>query len=179
MVSEAISEHLLSKIFRKVGAERRTRGREMLPTLAVGWRASAARGDEAGRSSWRVYRRSGQSAFRVDTFNYTDSRVAQINLLGPTPLPPTQTAACLRIQNLFGRINPSYLPTPLVLMLKLSWEASKQLVWIVVTGDNSCRKQKFGLVPFRLLLFRLLPFSPTYYTARCHFAYSCKMFTST
>ena len=99
----------------------------------------------------------------VDTFNYTDSRVAQINLPGPTPLPPTQTAACLRIQNLFGRINPSYLPTPLVLMLKLSWEASKQLVWIVVTGDNSCRKQKLGLVPFRLLLFRLLPFSPTYY----------------
>ena len=30
-------------------AERRTRGGEMLPTLAVGWRASAWRGEEAGR----------------------------------------------------------------------------------------------------------------------------------
>ena len=29
-------------------AERRTRGGEMLPTLAVGWRASALRGKEAG-----------------------------------------------------------------------------------------------------------------------------------
>ena len=32
-----------------VGGERRTRGREMLLTLAVGWRASALRGGEAGR----------------------------------------------------------------------------------------------------------------------------------
>ena len=30
-------------------AGRRTRGREMLPTLAVGWRASALRAEEAGR----------------------------------------------------------------------------------------------------------------------------------
>ena len=30
-------------------AERRTRGGEMLPTLAIGWRASALRGEEAGR----------------------------------------------------------------------------------------------------------------------------------
>ena len=30
-------------------AERRTRGGEMLPTLAVGWRASALSGEEAGR----------------------------------------------------------------------------------------------------------------------------------
>ena len=30
-------------------AERRTRGGEMLPTLAGGWRASALRGEEAGR----------------------------------------------------------------------------------------------------------------------------------
>ena len=30
-------------------AERRTRGGEMLPTLAVGWRASELRGEEAGR----------------------------------------------------------------------------------------------------------------------------------
>ena len=29
-------------------AERRTRGGEMVPTLAVGWRASASRGEEAG-----------------------------------------------------------------------------------------------------------------------------------
>ena len=32
-----------------MGAERRTRGGEMLPTLAGGWRASALRGEEAGR----------------------------------------------------------------------------------------------------------------------------------
>ena len=31
-----------------VGAERRMRGGEMLPTLVVGWRASALRGEEAG-----------------------------------------------------------------------------------------------------------------------------------
>ena len=31
------------------GAERRTQGGEMLPTLAVGWRASALRSEEAGR----------------------------------------------------------------------------------------------------------------------------------
>ena len=31
------------------GAEREARGGEMLPTLAVGWRASALRGEEAGR----------------------------------------------------------------------------------------------------------------------------------
>ena len=31
-----------------MGAERRTRGGEMLPTLAVGWRASLLRGEEAG-----------------------------------------------------------------------------------------------------------------------------------
>ena len=31
------------------GAERRTRGREMLPTLVVGWQASVLRGEEAGR----------------------------------------------------------------------------------------------------------------------------------
>ena len=30
-------------------ADRRTRGGEMLPTLAVGWRASALRGGKAGR----------------------------------------------------------------------------------------------------------------------------------
>ena len=30
-------------------AERRTRGGEMLPTLAVAWRASELRGEEAGR----------------------------------------------------------------------------------------------------------------------------------
>ena len=29
--------------------ERRTQGGEMLPTLVVGWRASALRGEEAGR----------------------------------------------------------------------------------------------------------------------------------
>ena len=34
---------------RGVGAERRTRGGEMLPTLAVGWRVSELRGEEAGR----------------------------------------------------------------------------------------------------------------------------------
>ena len=34
---------------RGVGAERRTRGGEMLPTLAVGWRASELRDEEAGR----------------------------------------------------------------------------------------------------------------------------------
>ena len=32
-----------------MGAERRTRGGEMLPTLAVGWRASELRSKEAGR----------------------------------------------------------------------------------------------------------------------------------
>jgi len=32
-----------------VGAERRARGGKMLPTLAVGWRASTVRGEEAGR----------------------------------------------------------------------------------------------------------------------------------
>ena len=32
-----------------VGAECEARGGEMLPTLAVGWRASALRGEEAGR----------------------------------------------------------------------------------------------------------------------------------
>ena len=32
-----------------MGAERRTRGGEMLPTLAVGWRASALGGEEGGR----------------------------------------------------------------------------------------------------------------------------------
>ena len=37
------------------GAERRTRGREMLPTLAVGWRASVVRGDEAGRFRGRRF----------------------------------------------------------------------------------------------------------------------------
>ena len=31
------------------GGGRRARGGEMLPTLAVGWRASALRGEEAGR----------------------------------------------------------------------------------------------------------------------------------
>ena len=31
-----------------MGAERRMRGGKMLPTLAVGWRASALRGEEAG-----------------------------------------------------------------------------------------------------------------------------------
>ena len=54
MVSEVILEHL---ILRGVGAEhevrgvakRRTRGGEMLPTLAGGWRASVLRGEEAGR----------------------------------------------------------------------------------------------------------------------------------
>ena len=30
------------------GGERRTRGGEMLPTLAVGWRASGLRGEQAG-----------------------------------------------------------------------------------------------------------------------------------
>ena len=33
----------------KDGGQRRTRGGEMLPTLAVGWRATAGRGEEAGR----------------------------------------------------------------------------------------------------------------------------------
>ena len=32
-----------------LGAERRTRGGEILLTLAGGWRASALRGEEAGR----------------------------------------------------------------------------------------------------------------------------------
>jgi len=48
-------------------AERRTRGGEMIPTLAIGWRASAVRGKEAWpppRSSWRVHRCCGRSAFR-------------------------------------------------------------------------------------------------------------------
>ena len=30
------------------GGERRTRGGEILPTLAVGWRASGLRGEQAG-----------------------------------------------------------------------------------------------------------------------------------
>ena len=29
-------------------AKRRTRGRDMLPKLVIGWRASAVRGEEAG-----------------------------------------------------------------------------------------------------------------------------------
>ena len=45
------------------GAERRTRGGEMLPTLTVGWRASATRGEEAGR--FREV--GGVPAFAVDT----------------------------------------------------------------------------------------------------------------
>ena len=32
-----------------MGAERRTQGGEMLPMLAVGWRASTLRDEEAGR----------------------------------------------------------------------------------------------------------------------------------
>ena len=32
-----------------MGADREARGGKMLPTLAVGWRASALRGEEAGR----------------------------------------------------------------------------------------------------------------------------------
>ena len=32
----------------EVGAERRMRGGELVPTLAVGWRASASRGEKAG-----------------------------------------------------------------------------------------------------------------------------------
>ena len=32
-----------------MGAERKVRGGEMLPTPAVGWRASELRGEEAGR----------------------------------------------------------------------------------------------------------------------------------
>ena len=31
-----------------MGAERRLRGREMLPTLVVGWQVSELRGEEAG-----------------------------------------------------------------------------------------------------------------------------------
>ena len=56
-----------------LGAERRTQGREMLPMLAVGWRASALRGEEAG--SWHVHHCCGRSAFSVDT-STVDSRVA-------------------------------------------------------------------------------------------------------
>ena len=47
-------------------AERRMRGGEMLPTLAVGWRASSVRGEEV-RSSWRVHHCCGRST--VDTIN--------------------------------------------------------------------------------------------------------------
>ena len=50
-----------------VGAERRTRGGEKLPMLAVGWRASADRGGEAGRYrevTGVVHRCCGRSAFR-------------------------------------------------------------------------------------------------------------------
>ena len=32
-----------------VGAKRKTRGGEMFPSLAIGWQASAVRGEEAGR----------------------------------------------------------------------------------------------------------------------------------
>ena len=56
-----------------LGAERRMQGREMLPMLAVGWRASALRGEEAG--SWHVHHCCGRSAFLVDT-STVDSRVA-------------------------------------------------------------------------------------------------------
>ena len=34
---------------RAMGVERKVRNGEMLPTIAVGWRASALRGEEAGR----------------------------------------------------------------------------------------------------------------------------------
>ena len=49
----------------------------MLPTLAVDWRASELRGEEVGcfpRSSWRVHRCCGRSAFAVDNLT-VDTRV--------------------------------------------------------------------------------------------------------
>ena len=50
--------------------ERRRRGREMLLTLAEGWRASVLRGEEAARFrevlNWRVHHCCGLSAFAVD-----------------------------------------------------------------------------------------------------------------
>ena len=54
-----------------VGAERRTRGEEKLPTLAVGWRSSAERGEEAVRFcevTGVVHRCCGRSAFRGSHF---------------------------------------------------------------------------------------------------------------
>ena len=61
------------------GGGSRVRGGEMLPTLAVGWRASALKGEEAGRfrevRSWCVHRWCGQSVFAVDTLT-VDSQAA-------------------------------------------------------------------------------------------------------
>ena len=53
-----------------MGAERRTRSGEMLPKLAVGWRASALRGEEAGRFrevAGMSNRSCRRSAFAVDS----------------------------------------------------------------------------------------------------------------
>ena len=54
--------------------ERRTRGGEMLPILAVGWRTSALRGEESGRFREVAGRCCGRSAFVVDNLTI-DSRV--------------------------------------------------------------------------------------------------------
>ena len=59
-------------------AERRTRGGEMLPTLAVGWRASALSGEEAGRFrevAGVSMVAAGGPRFAVDNLT-VDSRVA-------------------------------------------------------------------------------------------------------
>ena len=54
--------------------ERRTRGGEMLLMLAVGWRASALRGEEAGCFCEVAGCCCGRSAFTVDNLTI-DSRV--------------------------------------------------------------------------------------------------------
>ena len=55
----------------------------MLPTLVVGWRASAVKGEEAGRRFHEVAGLSivaaGKSVFAVDTLT-ADSRVASISI---------------------------------------------------------------------------------------------------
>ena len=55
----------------------------MLPTLVVGWRSSAVKGEEAGRRFREVAGLSivaaGKSVFAVDTLT-ADSRVASISI---------------------------------------------------------------------------------------------------